>query len=325
MRFVFLLLLFMAGSATAGEWRAAHFQDNPLVGKILDVDTGRFITREVLFERLAGARYITLGETHDNPDHHALQAAVLRALIDAGRTPAVGFEMLTSTQAPAMLAFLIVRPTDAAGLGEAVGWDKSGWPPWEIYQPVAEAALGGALKLFPASPTRKEASRISQSEEEASALGLTEPRPADQAAALAEEIRVSHCGYAPEEHIPAMAASQRLRDAFMAGRMARRVGDGAVLIAGAGHARNDRGAPYYLRAVHDQTSIASVGLIEVTEEAVEAEAYAAFFDGAALPFDYVWFTPRVDPRDACTRFEEQLKDMRNSRHGGGQGDGQGDK
>ena len=32
--------------------------------------------------------------------------------------------------------------------------------------------------------------------------------------------------------------------------------------------------------------------------------------GETLPFDYVWFTPRVDIRDACERFEEQLKKMR---------------
>jgi hypothetical protein len=28
------------------------------------------------------------------------------------------------------------------------------------------------------------------------------------------------------------------------------------------------------------------------------------------PFDYVWFTPRVDLVDPCERFREQLRQMR---------------
>jgi len=312
MRFLvtLLLLLGLSGCATASDWRAEHFQDNPLVGKILDVRAGEFITWETLFEQMQPVRFIMLGETHDNADHHLLQAAILRALVGSGREPAVGFEMLTSTQEPKLSAHLVEHPRDAAGLGIALDWEASGWPPWEIYQPVAEAALDGALPLFPASPTREESGRINQSDEEFARLGLSNPLPVDQADALAEEIRVSHCGYAPEEHLPAMAASQRLRDAFMAASMARQPSDGAVLIAGSGHARTDRGVPYYLRTVHGAASIASVGMIEVTEDAVEPEDYAALFGATDLPFDYVWFTPRVDPRDACARFEDQLEKMR---------------
>jgi len=34
-----------------------------------------------------------------------------------------------------------------------------------------------------------------------------------------------------------------------------------------------------------------------------------------LPFDYVWFTPRVDESDPCEKFREQLEKMRAPKHG----------
>jgi hypothetical protein len=36
-------------------------------------------------------------------------------------------------------------------------------------------------------------------------------------------------------------------------------------------------------------------------------AYASRFNAEALPYDFVWFTPRVDDLDPCERFAEQLR------------------
>ena len=85
---------------------------------------------------------------------------------------------------------------------------------------------------------------------------------------------------------------------------------GAVLIAGAGHARSDRAVPFHLRRMAPGRAIISLAFLDVSTGADAATAYAAPFGGETLPFDYVWFTPRVDIRDACERFEEQLKKMR---------------
>jgi hypothetical protein len=79
---------------------------------------------------------------------------------------------------------------------------------------------------------------------------------------------------------------------------------------GAGHARSDRAVPFHLRRMAPGRAIISLAFLEVSTGADAATAYAAPFDGETLPFDYVWFTPRVDIRDACERFEEQLKKMR---------------
>ena len=56
-------------------------QSNPLVGKIWSVADGAFISEDDLFARLASKHYVLLGEKHDNPRHHQLQAKVVQALI----------------------------------------------------------------------------------------------------------------------------------------------------------------------------------------------------------------------------------------------------
>src|SRR5690348_2390749 len=93
-----VLILSCVGCAVAGSsgmsWKSPLGRDHPLTGRIWDVSSTRFINRETLVNRLAGADFVLLGERHDNPDHHLLQAEVLRSLIAVGRRPAVGFEML---------------------------------------------------------------------------------------------------------------------------------------------------------------------------------------------------------------------------------------
>src|SRR4051812_674712 len=48
--------------------------DHPLVGRVWDVKNATFITRDALWAKLVTADYVLLGEKHDNPDHHRLQA-----------------------------------------------------------------------------------------------------------------------------------------------------------------------------------------------------------------------------------------------------------
>jgi hypothetical protein len=50
-----------------------------------------------------------------------------------------------------------------------------------------------------------------------------------------------------------------------------------------------------------------VAFLEVSQDRLEPTAYSARFRRQTLPFDYIWFTPRVDDQDPCAAFEEQLK------------------
>ena len=95
-------------------------------------------------------------------------------------------------------------------------------------------------------------------------------------------------------------------------RVARRIvasyrSGGKVLIAGNGHSRADRGVPWYLGRGAAGAAIVSVGLLEVVPGEDDPAAYAASFGAEDLPFDFVWFTPRVDDQDPCEVYAEQLR------------------
>jgi uncharacterized iron-regulated protein len=306
----------LAGCATARPgaepWQARFGRDHPLTGRIWDVGRGRFIGPETLTARLAAARFVLLGESHDNPDHHALQARIVRALAAAGRRPAVAFEMLTTAQAPALARHLATAPGDAAGLGEAVGWRESGWPDWRHYQPIAEAALAAGLPLVAANlplPTARAVSRGAAGVLDARLVaryGLDRPPPPDVERAMAAELRESHCGQAPEGRLPGMIAAQRARDARMAESLLAGQADGAVLVAGAGHVRTDRGVPSFLRLGEPGARVAALAFLEVRPAAGTPADYAARPEGR-LPFDFVWFTPRAGDEDPCARLEKTLE------------------
>jgi uncharacterized iron-regulated protein len=305
-----MVLLVALGACTAIRdglaWRSAHGRDHPLAGRVWDVQARRFLAPDALPGRLAGARFVLLGEHHDNPDHHRLQARVLDGLIAAGRRPAVAFEMFTLEDAPRIARYLASGARSAAGLGDAVDWNRSGWPPWRLYQPIADRALAAGLPIVAANlapaATRAVARQGLGALEPALVARLRLDRPLDPGARaqMVAEIRDAHCGHAPERMLEGMVAVQRARDAQMAERLASAEGDGAVLIAGRGHVRKDRGVPASLAVLVPGARVASVAFVEVQPAATTPEAYEA-------AVDYVWFTPRVDDIDPCERFRAPLE------------------
>ena len=207
----------VAGSSGIS-WKSPLGRDHPLTGRIWDVAAARFIDRESLVERLARADFVLLGERHDNPDHHLLQAEALRSLIAVGRRPAVGFEMLGLDDAGAVANHLAAAPNDAAGLGQAVNWNKRGWPDWAMYQPIAEAALQAKLRIVPTNLPLATATKMTRNGLAAldpsmvRELRLDQPPPEPVFARMAADIRDAHCGYAPEEILKPMVDVQRARD-----------------------------------------------------------------------------------------------------------------
>ena len=304
---------------SGGPWESAVQRGHPLLGSIWDVRAARFVDERTLVDGLGHGRFVLLGEKHDNADHHRLQARLVRALIATGRRPAVLFEMLDADQAPALARYLASHPADAAGLDEAVGWKRSGWPDWSFYRPIAEAALGAGLPILAANLSRATTRSLARDglaaldPREAARLGLDRPLASSTEAQMAAEIREAHCGTASEAMIGKMVLVQRARDAQMGERMVEAArGDGAVLIAGFGHVRSDRGVPAHLGWQVPGASVVSVAFLEVIAGEVKPGAYAAAFERRVLPFDYVWFTPRVDDIDPCEKFKEDLRAPRRS-------------
>ncbi len=276
-------------------------QNHPLVGSLWETESGRRIDEAELIAAARAAHWVLLGERHDNPEHHLLQARMVTAVAEPGRRPALVWEMAGPDQAEA-LAKARLETVDA--LGAALDWEARGWNTWSIYQPIAEAALTHGLEMYPGNPSSETTRAVSRGEDLSPALEerLDWARGYDkeQLAALTDLLAASHCGALPESAFPAMADVQRLRDAWMASSLrAADKGAGAILIAGTEHVRKDRGVPWRL-----EETVFSLAFVEVSEEENLAEGYYAFDPRL---FDFVWFTAKVEEQDFCAQFRKKPK------------------
>jgi len=301
----------VAAPAPSGErWLTQLDADNALVGKIWDVKAAAFVEPRGVIERAAAARFVLLGERHDNPDHHRLQARVVQQLVAAGRRPALVFEMLEVSQQAAVDDYVKQPNATATGFGAALGWPHTSWPPFAEYQPIFEVAFANTLPIFAGNVAQADAKALVKqgtaalSPERVRELRLADAFPAPLEASLADELRASHCGQLPEKYLAPMALAQHARDAQMAKVLgAAGAKDGAVLIAGGGHARLDRGVPYYLALDMPGVTVASLVFREVRHGDADPKAYVA----EEGPFDYVWFTPRGSDEDPCAGFKAPSK------------------
>ena len=274
--------------ALAGCAAGLLLQDHPLAGRVWDVRAGVFVAPEGALERAANARYVVLGETHDNPEHHRLQRIALDAIAARGGPRALAMEQFDAEHQPAMDAAR-AKGADAESLADAGRFDRKGWN-WPLYKPLVEFAVERGWPLVAANLSRETARAIIA---DPARSGLP-PASAELRATLERDLIDGHCGERPEtKRLAGMVEAQRARDALLAQRLAAHPA-GGVAIAGAGHARKDSGAPLYLASPESL----SIGFIEVEAGRDGPADYLSGFATAAS-FDYLWFTPRFNRKDPC--------------------------
>jgi uncharacterized iron-regulated protein len=297
------------GACAGGTSDLGAGSDHPLAGHIYRVADGARVNPAALIADASRADFVLIGERHDNPEHHRLQAELVAALEaqNQGRR-AVAFEMIPAWRQLDIVEYL-GADRDPAGLGEAVAWEASGWPAWAWYQPIAEAALARDAQIVGADlgQAEKRAAFVQGAQAFRSPFvrrtGLGEAWPPPMMVSLQNELRAAHCGQAPGSVVIGMMRVQRARDAMMADRLAATAGKaGGVLIAGNGHVRNDRGVPWYLARLRPGARSISIGLLEVQNDVLEP--------APDLPYDYVWFTPRIDDQDLCESHDAELERLR---------------
>ena len=245
---------------------------------------------DALVDRMRGAQVVLLGEVHDNPAHHRVQAAAVTALSPR----AVVWEMLTEQVAAKLTPEIIADPT---ALAKVTDWDNSGWPPLEIYLPVFRAAPGAAQvgALVPRSRVRgvMEAGAVAGFGADAARFGLVDPLPAAEQATREADQLAAHCDALPQEMLPMMVEIQRLRDAELARaalRALEQTGGPVVVITGNGHARVDRGVPVYLQRAAPGVKVFALGQSEAGQV---SGAFDAVVDG-----------PATDRPDPCAVFSK---------------------
>lgn len=236
------------------------------------------------------ADIVFLGEQHDNPGHHALQAQWVSAL----QARALVFEMLTSDQAHR--ATQENRATEAQ-LEAALNWNGSGWPDFALYFPIFDAVPDA--QIFGAAVPRSQLGDIMQKDlTEVAGPEITQRFALDRAlpdAQLQERIdlqRTAHCDALPEDLLPAMVDVQRLRDAVIAEQALAALsatGGPVIVITGNGHAREDWGAPYLVAQASPETRLFTLGQGEAGQ--TPNGSFSAVVDG-----------PAVDRGDPCAAF-----------------------
>ena len=302
--------------APLSSWVAKLGREHPLVGRIWATDRQEGILPTEVVSAAAEADVVMIGETHDNPDHHKLQAYLIREIAKKNRHPAVVMEMIGADKAESLASYQVASNANADGIGNTLDWSSSGWPDWSIYRPIIEAALGASDTILPGDASKVQIQQVGDgglrvlSEYERDRLNINRALPVRLAAALADDIKLSHCNQLQESEIAKMTEVQRFRDAVLADNVlkaAQKSSGGAILIAGDGHVRSDRGVPYYLHARAPGLKVVTILLKEV-ETGVEnpEDAVPRDPDGKSVA-NFVWFTARSDRPDQCDELRKQLQ------------------
>nr|WP_217345194.1 ChaN family lipoprotein [Noviherbaspirillum sp. L7-7A]MBV0879426.1 ChaN family lipoprotein [Noviherbaspirillum sp. L7-7A] len=254
--------------------------------------------RHVPFSELAGqaraADIVLLGETHDNPAHHATQRRLLESLAD--RKPALVMEQFDLEQQASLDTILRSGGTRQEKLQALKTLMKPGWE-WPGYEGLLATALERGLPVLAANISREALREVSRNgvaalgDGASAQLGLDTGWSAAQQASLRQDVVAAHCGMLPEAAVGAMVNAQRVRDAIMADRLLSAPGS-AVAILGRGHVRQDLAVPVYLRQRAPQKKVLSVAL---AEGELDPEA--------PQPYDY------VIPAKAVSRAEDPCAEL----------------
>ncbi|MBN8285420.1 MAG: ChaN family lipoprotein [Zoogloea sp.] len=258
--------------------------------RIIDVASGREISRTELLAQARQSDFLLLGEIHDNPHHHRRRAELI-----AGLAPkAIVAEQLDEG-----------RRTDwAQNPGEALekrlsaaGFDAAGWQ-WPLHEPLFAGLAEARIDVTGANISRDLARRIVREGSPAlpariAAALAANPLSPRAEAALDADLLDNHCGQLPASRVPGMRLAQRARDAAMALGLVALPDRPAILVAGNGHVRADYGVPALLARLRPGARMINIAF-EEEGKAIDAGA----------TYTHRWTTPAVHRDDPCKGFSQ---------------------
>ena len=326
-----LALITLSPSATLADEakpvgkEALILAEHPLAESLWSTNGDRLSGIDALADAMGRADYVMLGERHDNPRHHEIQSQLIEMVAASGKSGAVIAEMIEPLHQPILdeinLAYGVIdkdqsdlKETMITDLGINLEWEKRGWFKWDIYRDVFATALDSNMSVHAGNPNRKTLMEIGRGGELGAEmlqnLDWDNDYTASERNDLLDELVGSHCGMMGREAMAPLVTLQRLKDAHMgrAMRQARKDEGVAILIAGNGHTRKDRGVGKYL----PKDGVVSIAIMEVIRGENDPKSYPAFNPDL---YDFVWFTARVDEVDQCEKFRAQLEAMKKKMSG----------
>ncbi len=301
--------------------------EHPLLDKIWSVKEQKFISQEQFRQQLLSSDIILLGETHDNKQHHQLQADAIHEFVKNNQSPAVAFEMLNQNQQEIIHDFQTTNKNSASitdDFARTVDWDKSGWPQWSYYRPVFKQALENNLPVIATNLEHRQIRKVIKQGPEVldkkyqNLLNRYQYKP-DIQQTLEQDIQLSHCDMLPANMLAPMLRGQQVRDLAMMTTILESLKQRTkvIVIAGSGHTRKDYGIPWYLHQElsgkplqkQNNARILSMAFIEVSPDKLQPAEYSQAWGENLkhLPFDYVWFTSRTEREDQCEKMKAYMQ------------------
>jgi uncharacterized iron-regulated protein len=259
--------------------------------------------------RAREAEVVYLGELHDRPQHHVIQARIVEAVLAAGGRPAIAFEMVPETRQAALEA-AVRSDAGPSEVDRELQWTAQGWPDFTMYWPIFELARRNGLPvvatdLDPAVTRRISRNGLGAAGDDPARLRSAMPDDPARDQAIARRIRAAHCNRVSETRAVRMLESWYARNVVIARQIrdalarARQV----VVIIGRGH-QSPGGVPDQLVALRPGTRQLVVGLVEVAAGAPEAPP-------PGTTDDVVWLTRgRAPVADPCLGLPQRLGEVR---------------
>lgn len=233
---------------------------------------GRALSDDELVARLEAARYVLLGERHDDACIHRQQQRVVELAARAGLEFAVGLEMIDVDYVAPMRAFNEGRLTLSA-LRRAVDWEKGWGFDWWLYAPILEAAQRAGVRVESLNVPKRllhslggpEATLDVSDEVRIDWLTPVVLAPPPAQVAFLQEVFDAHAGHLPatEDRAATFARFVRAQSAWdtqmaWAARHVARRSQRVFVLVGAGHVEHGWGIEHRLATLDPGAPVLSV-------------------------------------------------------------------
>jgi uncharacterized iron-regulated protein len=253
----------------------------------VDGRTGAALSWEDVKARLASHDVVAVGETHDDVDHHALQARVVDAMGE-GRPIAVALEMVPSHLQPHLDRYN-AGEIDEDGMTAAVDWATCWGYDFELYRPIFEAGHKHRARFVGVNAPRELVRDLAKKGVDGLDDGQRSQLPqldlGDSAhRAQIEEVFTHHHPPTSGGAFDRFYSAQVLWDESMADGAARALdsAEAVVVIAGNGHVAGYRGIPNRLLRRKPQAKLMTIVPVRIgDDEDPAATIKAAIASGEA--------------------------------------------
>lgn len=120
--------------------------------RLYDLEQQDVVSDDVAIERLIAARFVLVGEHHNNPDHHRAQLQVIQTLHKAGRKVAVGLEMFRRDNQDALDQWIGGQTSESDF--KPIYLDNWNFD-WKLYGPIFKYARENRIPMVGLNVSRK--------------------------------------------------------------------------------------------------------------------------------------------------------------------------